>query len=67
MITNHFSSHLFPKPLTYFYASLIDEAARIFPNSNGATSNRTHASSVASLLRDIQDALPTELPWHDPT
>ena len=45
--------HLLPKLRTYFYVGLIDGAARIFPTSYAATGNRTHASSVAPLLRDL--------------
>ena len=56
--------------ISYFFSSssqtallhinffLTNGAAMLFPNSYATTGNRTHVSSVASLLRD---ALPTKL------
>ena len=46
-------SPLHPKLCTYFYVCLIDDKVRIFPNSYVTAGNRTHVSSVESLLRDL--------------
>ena len=50
-LANFFSST--SQTRSYFYAGLIDGAARIFPTSYAATGNCAHACTVEPLLRGL--------------
>ena len=59
-LSRSFLHHLLPRQRTFFNVCLIDGAARIFPNSCAPCWNQIHISSVAPLLRDLNQGCFTD-------